>query len=35
MKEIMFFDANCRIGRFVNGGPCAEDAPALLQEMDY
>ena len=35
MKELMFFDANCRIGRFVNGGPCAEDAPALLREMDY
>ncbi|MBQ6474437.1 MAG: amidohydrolase family protein [Victivallales bacterium] len=35
MKELMFFDANCRLGRFVNGGPCAEDAPALLREMDY
>ncbi|MBQ9335944.1 MAG: amidohydrolase family protein [Lentisphaeria bacterium] len=35
MKELMFFDANCRIGRFYNGGPCAENTPALLREMDY
>ena len=35
MKEIMFFDANCRLGRLVNGGPYAEDAPALLREMDH
>ncbi len=35
MKEIMFFDANCRIGRYFNGGPCAENAAALLREMDY
>lgn len=35
MKEIMFFDANCRIGRFYNGGPSAENVPALLREMDH
>ena len=35
MKEIMFFDANCRIGSFFNGGPCAENTAALLKEMDY
>ena len=35
MKEIMFFDANCRIGCYFNGGPCAENAAALLKEMDY
>ena len=35
MRDLMFFDANCRIGRFVNGGPCAENAAALFREMDY
>ncbi len=35
MKEMMFFDANCRIGRYFNGGPCAENVAALLREMDY
>ena len=35
MKEMMFFDANCRIGRYYNGGPGAENAAALLREMDY
>ena len=35
MKDLMFFDANCRIGRYYNGGPCAENAAALFREMDY
>ena len=35
MKELMFFDANCRIGRSTNGGICAENTVALLREMDY
>ena len=34
MKELMFFDANCRIGSYYNGGG-APDAKALLDEMDY
>lgn len=35
MKDLMFFDASCRIGNFFNGGFCAGSAAELLKEMDY
>ncbi len=31
MKELMFFDANCRIGSYYNGGGVPDEKPCLAK----